>query len=104
MQLKKEHWLIGAGILLALLALWALTRPAAAAPDCVPAYTMDPANDVGGQLASLSILPVMVFMAVPAAATEGDLATPGQQLRAICTMAAVTRHVVGAHAEPTDTR
>lgn len=89
---KREYAYVAIGAVIAIALIWWFSRPAAAAPPCVPAYTQSELGDVGGQLASATIFPFMLAMLIPAAASEEDITTDGQKLRGLCTIIAVGKH------------
>jgi hypothetical protein len=89
-----------AGIVIAALAiLWYASKAAYAqpafVPKCIPAYTLDPKNDVGGQLFSATFLPMFLIVGVPVIQDKNDNLDPLTQARAFCTVAAVAKHAAG---------
>lgn len=101
--------LIVALVVAALAIIWyaagAANAQPAYTPKCVPAYTQDPRNDVGGQLFSLSVLPFMVAVAGPVIQDKNDQYNDLTQLRGLCTTLAVAKHAAGLKEyAPQDTR
>lgn len=96
---RKKYWLIvGAVTLASLLVLWYASKAAYAGPftpKCVPAYTQDKANDVGGQIFSLTFFPMFLAVGGPVAVDENDRYDTATQIRAACTVLAVANHAVG---------
>lgn len=94
---RKEIALVVFLVLASLIIIWYAAGSANAqpVPKCIPAYTLDPRNDVGGQLFSLSVLPFMVAVAGPVIQDKNDQYDDLTQLRGLCTTLAVAKHAAG---------
>jgi hypothetical protein len=94
---RKEIALVVFLVLASLIIIWYAAGSANAqpVPKCIPAYTLDERNDVGGQIFSLTFLPMFLAVGGPVAIDEKDRYETDTQIRAACTVLAVAKHAVG---------